>query len=222
MKPWLRGEKLNYHTILWDFDGTLVDTSPGIMACICHACAQLKQPEPEETVLRQFIGPPLYDSFQAYLGYSPPLAEEATRIYRQYYEKDGLYQAHIYPGMKELLEDLCSQGVRHAVTTLKPENTARQLLDYFDIAQYFTVCEGADPSKMKSRTKTQIAADTLKRLGVEDKTQAILIGDTAFDERGARENGIGFVAAAYGFGFSTPPDCLFYAESVGALRDFLL
>ena len=80
---------MNYHTILWDFDGTLVDTSPGIMACICYACAQLKQPEPEKAVLRKFIGPPLYDSFQAYLGYSPPLAEEATRIYRKYYEKDG-------------------------------------------------------------------------------------------------------------------------------------
>ena len=97
---------MNYHTILWDFDGTLVDTSPGIMACICYACAQLKQPEPEKAVLRKFIGPPLYDSFQAYLGYSPPLAEEATRIYRKYYEKDGLYQSNIYPGMKDLLKDL--------------------------------------------------------------------------------------------------------------------
>lgn len=213
---------MNYHTILWDFDGTLVDTSPGIMACICYACAQLKQPEPEKAVLRKFIGPPLYDSFQAYLGYSPPLAEEATRIYRKYYEKDGLYQSNIYPGMKDLLKDLCSQGVHHAVTTLKPENTARQLLNHFDIAQYFTLCEGADPSKMKSRTKAQIAADALNRLGVKDKSHTILIGDTVFDEQGAKENGIGFVAVAYGFGFSTPPECLFYAESVEALRNFLL
>ena len=100
--------------------------------------------------------------------------------------------------MKDLLKDLCSQGVHHAVTTLKPENTAQQLLNHFDIAQYFTLCEGADPS------------------------HTILIGDTVFDEQGAKENGIGFVAAAYGFGFSTPPECLFYAESVEALRNFLL
>ena len=75
---------------------------------------------------------------------------------------------------------------------------------------------------MKSRTKTQIAADALNRLGVKDKSHTILIGDTVFDEQGAKENGIGFVAAAYGFGFSTPPECLFYAESVEALRNFLL
>lgn len=214
---------MRFHIVLWDFDGTLVDTSPGIMGSIRHACAVMGKPEPPETTLRKFIGPPLYFSFQEYAGYAPEEAEEATRLFRTHYQGGGVYNSEIYPGMASLLQKLCERGAKNAVTTLKPENTAKMLLDHFGISRYIAVLKGNDPTKVDSHlTKAQTIDGALEALGVTDRSEAVLVGDTVFDEQGARESGVGFVAAAYSFGFAQRPDCLYYAESVEALEKFLL
>lgn len=213
---------MRYDIILWDFDGTLVDTSPGIMESIRHACAQLEQPEPDAATLRKFIGPPLYFSFQEYTGYSPELAERATHLFREHYIAGGLYHSILYPGLPALLEKLSKVGAKNAVTTLKPENTARILLRHFEIDGLFTVCKGSDPNKMADLTKAQIIGYVLNELGVKDKSKAVLIGDTVFDQEGARESGVDFIAAAYGFGFETRPNCVYYAENMDSLEKFLL
>lgn len=213
---------MRYEIILWDFDGTLVDTSPGIMESIRHACGLLGQPELDESTLRKFIGPPLYFSFQEYAGYSPEMAERATHLFREHYTAGGLYHSFIYPGLPGLLNKLSKAGAKNAVTTLKPENTARLLLSHFQIDGLFAACKGSDPNKMADLTKAQIIGHVLDALGVQDKSRAVLIGDTVFDEEGAWESGVDFIAAAYGFGFEKRPDCVFYAENVESLEKFLL
>lgn len=213
---------MRYDIVLWDFDGTLVDTSPGIMETIRYVSSALGRQEPDEATLRKFIGPPLYFSFQEYTGYSPELAEQATHIFRDRYVSGGLYNSVVYPGLPSLLKRLVEHGVKNAVATLKPENTARMLLSHFEIDSLFAICKGADPNKMTGMTKGQIVEFILEKLGVSDKSRAVLIGDTKFDEQGARESGVDFIAAAYGFGFDQRPDCVCYAEDMAALEKFLL
>lgn len=213
---------MRYDMILWDFDGTLVDTSPGIMSSIRYTCAQLGKPEPDEKTIRKFIGPPLEFSFREYTHYPPELAKEATNVYRTHYTGEALYDCSVYPGLPALLNEICIRGGKNAVTTLKPEFMAKRLLKHFDLERFFAACRGVDTEKKEQPTKAGLIRLVLEMLDIQDKARAVLIGDTIFDEQGARDSGVDFIAAGYGFGFEERPDCVFYAENVESLGKFLL
>lgn len=213
---------MRYDVVLWDFDGTLVDTEPGIMASICCACAQLGKPIPSKAVLRKFIGPSIFFSFREYMGFPEALAEQAAMLFRDSYSGGNIYQSALFPGINDLLRLLMRSGVRNAVTTLKPENAARLLMKHLGIEDCFAAVKGSDPDRLEHLTKAQAVEYVLSQLGVTDKSKVALIGDTVFDEEGARKSGIDFIAAGYGAGFENPPQCVFYANRVKDLEKFLL
>ncbi len=197
---------MKYDVVLWDFDGTLVDTSEGIFESLKIAFAQMGQPVPELPILRKFIGPPMQFSFQTFLGFTLEQAEEAVRLFREDYETRGIYNARVYDGLKELNMQLCAQGVRIGVATLKPEQMAKLLLAHFGIDTLIDVCVGTDGDESSDVTKAGIILKAMERLGCHNKSRAVLIGDTIYDAVGAKEAGIDFLAAAYGFGIDEERD----------------
>lgn len=185
-------------TILFDLDGTLVNTEEGVTKSFQYALEKYGILETNLNLFRQFIGPPLEDSFQKAYGFSLEKAKEATAFFRERYGKLGMYECELYPEVKECLEILKEKGYRIAVASSKQEPFCCKILEHFQVAQYFEIIGGGRKEENIS-TKIQVLEDVLARLNITDKKEVVLIGDTKYDARGALEAGIDCIGVTYGF-----------------------
>ena len=183
-------------TILFDLDGTLTDSGEGIINCVIYALEYYNLPIPSREELRLFVGPPLPEMFVKY-GVKPENAVEAEEIFRQRFVPIGMYENRLYPGIKELLETLRKEGHVLCIATSKPENMAREVLKYFDIAKYFHYICGATLDHSRD-TKEQVIAYLLSQC--DSEYPWVMVGDTAFDVVGANAHKIPAIGVAWGYG----------------------
>lgn len=195
-------EKLNgkaYKLIIFDLDGTLADTSYGILECHRFTNRVMGKPIVDEVVLDGVIGAPLLSTYQSRFGYSENEARRAVQIYREHYAKMGMKETKLYTGMAECLAKLKEDGYLLAVATLKADGLARSMLRKLGIDIYFDLIIGMDAED--SIRKVDMLARCMTELQVCCE-QAILIGDSKQDAESAKEAGINFMGVTYGFGFS--------------------
>lgn len=183
-------------SIIFDLDGTLTDSGEGIINCASLALERFGITPPDRRIMRQFVGPPLVDSFVKF-GVPADRAEEAVEIYRSRYIPIGKFENTPYPGIYGLLERLLDQGHRLYVATSKPEGMSMDILEHFDLAKYFTVICGASLDTSRS-TKDAVIAYLLEKIGRDGS--AVMVGDTAFDVLGAKAHGIPTIGVAWGYG----------------------
>ena len=129
--------------VLFDFDGTLVDTGPGILKCMRHALEKNGVPAGDDRSLHRFVGPPFVQALREFCGVEGERADRIIRDYRAMYAKDGLYDCAPYPGALDCVQALSAAGKRTAVATSKPIWFARELLDKFGFTPYFSFVSGA-------------------------------------------------------------------------------
>ena len=182
--------------IFFDLDGTLTDSGEGIMNCAELALRHFGLPVPSREEMRVFVGPPLDQTFIKF-GVPADKAQEAIRVYRTRYIPIGKFENHPYPGIREALETLKAQGHRLFVATSKPEEMSIEILQKFELAQYFERICGATLDGSRSH-KADVIAYLLQQ--VEDVNQAIMVGDTSFDVVGAAAHGIPTIGVAWGYG----------------------
>ncbi len=193
----------DYKAVLFDLDGTLIDTSAGVIDCIKLTIEKLNlAPLPLEKILK-FIGPPLQDSFRDICHLDETMVDTAVKTFRGYYTGDNLFNVSIYDGIFELLDWLKSHNIKIAVATYKQENFAKTLLQHVGIAQRCDYIYGSDPSGLL--TKADIVEKCIESFGV-DKSEVVLIGDSHFDAVGAKGANVDFIGVTYGFGFKTKSD----------------
>ncbi|MEG0457160.1 MAG: HAD hydrolase-like protein [Oscillospiraceae bacterium] len=185
--------------ILFDLDGTLIDTSPGIKESLSKMKEELSIDALDVNDINKFIGPPLAYSFGKYLKLKDKKLDQAISVFRKYYTNGGQEKALVYSGMKEILEQLLKNEYILGVATLKLEEKAYQVLEHFNIKKYFNVICGAEPM-LKEATKKDIILAALNKMGNIEKEKAILIGDSIYDAMGAKEAQINFMPVSYGFG----------------------
>ena len=186
-----------YETIYFDLDGTLTDSGPGIMNAVAYALGAMGRPVPSRASMRRFIGPPLSYSFQAYEGMSPEDAHRAVELYRVYYNDRGKFENTPYPGIAGLLDRLQGAGYRLFVATSKPQVTAQEVLEHFQLARYFERVCGASLDAGRE-TKEDVISYLLAQIG--DPGQVVMVGDTAFDVLGAKVHGIPTIGVTWGYG----------------------
>lgn len=193
---------MSYRLFIFDLDGTLVDTSPGIMRTVRHVEEVMGMGPIPESDLRKFIGPPLEDSFLRYHHATPEQAREMVRCYRERYGTIGVGEAAVYPGIPEILDLIeNTPGACAAVATLKHQSMAEKSLARFDLTRRFAaVAAGTDEHPSKADLIRRVMAD----LSWPDPAAAVMIGDSRYDGEGALEAGVDFVPLTYGFGFSEP------------------
>ena len=192
----------DFRYILFDLDGTLTDSAPGITASVKYALKKSGEPVPDYTVLCKFIGPPLLYGFMSFCGMSEERAEKAVEYYREYYGVKGIFEGELYPGVKELLAKLCAAGKKIILATSKPEVFAVKILEHFCISDYFYFTAGATLDKTRTE-KADVIAYALKSAGVTDRRKAVMVGDRFHDIDGAKANGIRSAGVLYGFGNRT-------------------
>ena len=178
-------------TVLFDLDGTLTDSAPGILNSVRFALRKAGAPIPDAATLNRFIGPPLLDSFDR------AAAEQALRDYRAYFTAGGMFENRVYDGIVPMLERLHDAGLACVVATSKPERFARQILDHFDLTRHFAAIHGATLDERRN-TKGAVIAWALAHSG--DVGDAVMVGDRIHDVEGARQNGLPVVGVLWGYG----------------------
>ena len=179
--------------IFFDLDGTLVDSSIGIHNGFTYTFEQLGVTSPDAKTIRGFMGPPLETSFATCL--STEQIEQAIQLYRSYYKEKGVYEAQLYPHIKDLLVELAKQFPLY-ITTTKNTPTAQDMTKNFGIYHFFDGIYGSSP---ETPHKADVIRQALQAHQLAPE-QAIIIGDTKFDMLGAQETGIQKLAVTWGFG----------------------
>lgn len=190
---------MQYSTILFDLDGTLTDSAPGILNSVRHACRKLGLPLPGEDVLRRFLGPPLPDSFRDYLHLDEADVARAVAAFREYYPDKGIFENDVYPGVPALLADLKAAGKTVVMATSKPEGFARRIMEHFSLAGSFDAICGATMDETRT-DKGQVIAYALQTAGIPDGRGVVMVGDREHDVKGAARNGLPCIGAVYGYG----------------------
>lgn len=182
--------------ILFDLDGTLTDSGEGIINCAQYAFQQMGYPVPPREEMGVFVGPPLWDTFEKF-GIPKERTDEAVQIFRSRYVPIGKFENTPYPGIRELLEALGAEGSLLYVATSKPETTAVEVLEHFDLAKYFDRICGADLEK-KRNSKDAVIAYLLNMTGSD--AEMVMVGDTEYDVLGAAAHGIPTIGVSWGYG----------------------
>lgn len=186
---------MRYQAVIFDLDGTLSDSAPGIINGVKTALTEMNWPFPSETHLRRFLGPPLVLSFMAECGMTEDQALLAQDYYREFYIRQGHFENAVFPGIRLLLHALKQQGAFLGVATYKPIKPTLKILQAFDLLRYFDAVQGPDESSEAGITKTEL----IKRANPKG-LPAVMIGDRATDIKAAHEAGISSIGAAYGYG----------------------
>ncbi|MDO4944193.1 MAG: HAD family hydrolase [Ruminococcus sp.] len=190
---------MKYNTYLFDLDGTLTDSGLGIINGVKYSLEKSGDEIPPQNTLLKFIGPPLWESFESFLGFSKEKAETAVKYYREYYRETGLFENAVYEGIPELLKKLKNSGKQLAVATSKPEPFSVRILEHFGLAEYFGSITGSDLDGTRIE-KSEVVACALERCGVTDKSSAVMVGDRKHDIIGAHANGLECMYVMYGYG----------------------
>lgn len=208
---------------LFDLDGTLTDPGTGITNSVAYALDKYGIQIEDRTVLYPFIGPPLRESFMKFYGFSEEMAEEAVWKYREYFSDKGLFENEVYSGIKEMLGELKNAGARLFVATSKPTGYSKQILDHFELSQYFEDIQGSTMDGSREK-KADVIAYLLKENQIQEKNKVIMIGDRKQDIDGAKANMIDSCGVLYGYGDREELEGAqadYIAEDAGRLRELL-
>ena len=211
-----------YKYILFDLDGTITDSSEGIINSVVYALEKMDVNITDRDVLKKFVGPPLVDSFMKYFGFTKKEAEEGLRLYREYFSEKGIFENRLFDGMDNLLVSLKDAGYVLALATSKPDLFANQVLEFFDIKKHFSHIS-ACPMDESNTTKLDVMRDAIAMVSAEDNSQIIMIGDTSFDVNGAKICGIDSIGVLYGTDTAEElKNATYLAKNVEEIRNILL
>jgi phosphoglycolate phosphatase len=200
----------DFTCVLWDLDGTIVDSASGIIASLAFTYEQLGLPVPSPTEMLVWVGPPIMDSFRDLAGLDPEESARALAIYREHYIAHGAVQSNVFPGMPEVLRAVHESGMPTSLATSKPETPATLILESAGLNGYIDIITGASADEVRS-AKKDVVSEALRRLTAAgaDISRPVLVGDRIHDVEGAAANGVPTIFSEWGYG--SP------AESVGTI-----
>ena len=187
----------NYDLIIFDLDGTLVDSKPGIFHCIKYALDQKGIYCPDE-VMGKMIGPPFRVSMKEFLGLEMPVIEELITLYRGLYEVSGFKESRVYDGVFEMLAALRKGGKKLAIATSKPMKFTSMMVEELGLNKYFDFVGGAS-TDLSREDKKDIIALVLDSMGTQNG-DALMVGDRLYDIVGARAKAVDVAGVLWGYG----------------------
>lgn len=190
---------MKYEVILFDLDGTLTESGPGIVNAVEYTLKKYGIDEPDKEKHKRFIGPPLKVSFTKYYGFTEENVDEAIATFRSYYHEKGIYENSAYPGVVDMLEKLSERGYRLAVATSKARPMAEIVIPRYGLDKHL---EGIFAAEMDGRfgSKSAVIDHAIEEMGVSDRSKVLMIGDREHDILGAKACGIDSMGILYGYG----------------------
>lgn len=216
----------SYPYILFDLDGTLIDSGNGVRNAVAYSLRKLGITPPENLrELDRFIGPPLTESYDQFYHIPQETIPHAIDLFQEYYRGGGLYESQVYDGIPELLDRLNAAGRRLLVATSKPEMFAKPLLAKMGLAEKFAFIAGADGEGTARSEKNAVIQYALSSCGITDLSSVVMVGDRKYDINGANFFGIDSIGILWGFGDAAELNAAgatYLAETPKAVGDLLL
>ncbi len=186
--------------ILIDLDGTLTDPKVGITTSARYGLAKVGHSIAESENIDWIIGPPLKASLAKLLNVDvdDDLAEQALLGYRERFSVTGLFENHLFDDVTATLQELKKQGYKLFLATAKPEIYARQILQHFELLEYFDYPYGSELTGERTN-KGDLIGYILQQEKL-DPMECLMVGDREHDIFGARRFGIETIAVEYGYG----------------------
>ena len=188
----------NAEYLLFDLDGTLTDSAPGILSSVRYSLQKMKRPIPDGAVLGKFLGPPLLSSYAEHCGMTKSEALCALELYREYFTDRGMFENSLYDGITDALTKLKNSGKKLVIATSKPEPFARTIAEHFKISGYFDAIVGATMDE-KRTAKKDVVGYILETLNIPE-SKAVMIGDRKGDIDGGHACGVKAIGVLYGYG----------------------
>tara|TARA_Y100000589_G_scaffold21078_1_gene17453 strand:+ start:192 stop:836 length:645 start_codon:yes stop_codon:yes gene_type:complete len=201
------------HLVLFDLDGTITDSSKGIINSILYALDKMGEKEDDIELLRTYIGPSLKDTFQKRYFSNYKDCQQAIIFYREYYAKKGIFENTLYVGILDVLQQIKSRGGVIALATAKPSYFAKIILKHFKIIDYFDSIVGSHLRGTRTN-KSDIIFEVLDQLGFPDTSDIFMVGDRKYDITGGKKHDLKTIAVEYGYGT--------YEELVNVKPDFIV
>lgn len=213
---------MKYKLVIWDVDGTMLDTSEGLLASAEYMINQMGYKIPSEEILYSFIGPRIQDSLSRVYGLEGKELNQAAAIFRDHYKHGDVLLAKPYDGIYDVLNALKKQEIHIAVATNKRQDFVDALMKKYNFLPYVEVVCGTDiAGKLK---KVDLIHKCMHNFPKYRPDEVVMIGDSDYDAIAAVEAGISFIGVTYGFGFKNEYDIKKY-ESVACvenLRELLM
>ena len=189
----------HYDVILFDVDGTLIDSAPGILNTLEEVFTKMGV-DVTHMNLRRYLGPPLRKSFGEHFS-DPAKIEEATELYRESYREKGSHEGTAYPGAAEMLRRLKEAGFVLCTATSKPTVVVTPILEEQGLAPYFDFIGGASMDEARVN-KDDVIRYVLEEncISEEEKPSVIMVGDREHDVYGAKKTGLSVIGVLYGYG----------------------
>ena len=214
-----------YQAVFFDLDGTLMDTSMGVIQAIDYIVGTFQLPVLSEQEKYAFIGPPIQKSFQVHYGCTQERAWELATAWRDAYKEKFLLEAIPYDGIYDLLRCLRQKGIKTCVATNKREDYTLKLLGHFSFLPLFDCIAGSDFEG--KRGKPDMIRLCMEQTGITDPKRCLMVGDTVGDAAAAKEAGVDFLGVTYGFGFtagitSLAANAVMMADGCAQIQEWLI
>ncbi len=192
--------KKNFDVVLWDLDGTLMDTKAGILNSVRHTAKACGLRELSDVEIDKFIGPPFEYSAKEIFGVGDLEATRLADIFREKYKTLELFNAVPTPYVFDVMKELKDNSILQGLATYKTEFCSFPLMEHFGFNEYLDVMHGGIVGLNK--TKTDIMIECIKDLKIDDMDRVLMVGDTEHDLRASMELGCYFLGVNFGFGFN--------------------
>ena len=184
--------------LFFDLDGTLVNTTEGIVRAYKHLLQQYALPLRTDDELRRWIGPPVRTVIREFLGpVSSPEIEKGVSVMREYYFASGWKECHLYDGIAEATSKLAQRGMKLYVVTAKNGVMSEKVLTHVGLRDTFL--EIMAPGLEADRDKGEMLQELITRRGI-NPLHGVMIGDSKYDVEAAHRVGMRALAVSYGFG----------------------
>lgn len=191
---------MKYTTVLFDLDGTLVDSGIGVTNSVAYALKKFGIEPPPRQELFKFIGPPLLQSFKEFCGFDDEKITLAVKYYREYYSDKGILECTMYDGVLELMKSLKQKGYTLSLATSKPEMYAKRVVDDKGISKYLDHLAAASIDEKTRATKEAVIEYALELCEEKDRSKILMVGDRHFDINGAKAFGMDSLGVTFGYG----------------------
>lgn len=181
-------------TVIFDLDGTLIDSAHAILACLRDACDATSTARPASSVEREVLGVPITDVLPRYM--TQATADRVWAAFLEMYSERSVAEARLFPGVADLLAELAQRCIPTAVATNKLEKLAVRILEEVGVGDSFCTVVGRDEGGTRL-TKATVIAEARRRL--DEPPRCVKVGDRAADVEAARSAGIPFLGAGWGY-----------------------
>lgn len=191
----------NFSAVLFDLDGTILDSAPGVFHCFEHTLRMMRTEVPSRESMRRFLGPPLTDTFENHFGWTGADLDRAVSIYRSEYFAVGATTADLYPGVIDVVRAVRAAGVPVGLATSKSAAGVAKVLDHFGLDDEFDILGTASDDETRSAKADVVhyALELFDDAGA-DISNVVLVGDRIHDIEGAEAHGLPSILVGWGYG----------------------